>query len=236
MSQPAPRTRTGNRLLDRLPADESSRLLSLAETVSLSNLEQLHQQDAPLPHVYFPKSGVLSSVIALGEGEGVEAATIGNEGMVGIPALLGLDFTTAAMTSQVPGESLRIPTPSFIKALKQGGPLDRVLRRYIAFSLRSAYQAVACNALHAAEERMSRWLLTTQDRVGKREFPLTQEFLAEMLGVRRQTVQVVAGTLQTAGFITYRRGLIRVLDREGLEAASCECYEITKTLYDRIVQ
>jgi CRP-like cAMP-binding protein len=236
MSQPATRTPTGNRLLDRLPADESSRLLPLAETVSLRNLEQIHQQDAPLPHVYFPKSGVLSSVIASAEGGVVEAATIGNEGMVGIPALLGLDFTTAAVTSQVPGESLRIPTPSFVQALKQSGPLDVLLRRYIAFSLRSAYQAVACNALHAAEERMSRWLLTTQDRVGQREFALTQEFLAEMLGVRRQTVQVVAGTLQTAGLITYRRGLIRVIDREGLEAASCECYEITKSLYDRIVQ
>src|SRR5262249_6182532 len=129
MSQPAPRTRTGNRLLDRLPADESSRLLPLAETVSLSNLEQLHQQDAPLPHVYFPKSGVRSSVIAAGEGGVVEAATIGNEGMVGIPALLGLDFTTAAVTSQVPGESLRIPTLSFIQALKQCGPLDLLLRR-----------------------------------------------------------------------------------------------------------
>jgi CRP-like cAMP-binding protein len=189
-----------------------------------------------LPHVYFPKSGVLSSVIALGEGRVVEAATIGNEGMVGIPALLGLDFTSATATSQVPGDSLRIPTPSFLQAIKPSGPLDRILRRYIAFSLRSAYQAVACNALHAAEERMSRWLLTTQDRVGKREFSLTQEFLAEMLGVRRQTVQVVAGTLQTAGLITYRRGLVRVLDREGLEAASCECYGITKALYDRIVQ
>lgn len=235
MSQPATLTRMGNRLLDRLPADESSRLLPLAETVSLGNLEQLHQQDSPLPHVYFPKSGVLSSVITSAEGV-VEAATIGNEGMVGIPALLGLDFTTAAVTSQVPGESLRIPTPSFVQALKQTGPLDVLLRRYIAFSLRSAYQAVACNALHATEERMSRWLLTTQDRVGKREFALTQEFLAEMLGVRRQTVQVVAGTLQTAGLITYRRGLIQVIDREGLEAASCECYGIIKTLYDRIVQ
>jgi len=236
MSQPAPPNRTGNRLLDRLPPDESSRLLALAETVALRPLEELHQQDSPLPHVYFPKSGVLSSVIAVGEGRVVEAATIGNEGMVGLPALLGLDFTTATATSQVPGDSLRIPTPSFVQALKRSGPLDLILRRYIAFSLRSAYQAVACNALHSAEERMCRWLLTTQDRVGKGEFLLTQEFLAEMLGVRRQTVQVVAGTLQTAGLITYRRGLVRVVDREGLEATSCECYGITTALYDRIVQ
>jgi len=236
MSPPPARNRTGNRLLDRLPPDESNRLVSFAETVSLHRLEQLHQQDSPLPHVYFPKSGVLSSVIALAEGRVVEAATIGNEGMVGIPALLGLEFTTATATSQIPGDSLRIPAPSFVQAIKRSGPLDLILRRYIAFCLRSAYQAVACNALHSAEERMSRWLLTTQDRVGKAEFLLTQEFLAEMLGVRRQTVQVVAGTLQTAGLITYRRGLVRVLDREGLEAASCECYGTTKALYDRIVQ
>ena len=215
---------------------EADRLRSHAEIVSLRLLEELHQQDSPLPYVYFPKSGVLSTVIALGEGRVVEAATIGNEGMVGIPALLGLDFTTATATSQVPGDSLRIPTPSFVQALRRCEPLDLILRRYIAFSLRSAYQAVACNALHSAEERMARWLLTTQDRVAQSEFLLTQEFLAQMLGVRRQTIQLIAGTLQTAGLVTYRRGLIRVLDREGLEAASCECYGVTKTLYDRIVQ
>ena len=215
---------------------ESDRLLPLAESVSLRHLEQLHEQDGPLPHVHFPKSGVLSSVIALREGRVVEAATVGNEGMVGIPALLGLDFTTATATAQVPGDSLRIPTPAFVQATRAGGPLDLILRRYIAFSLRSAYQAVACNALHSAEERMARWLLTTQDRVAQAEFLLTQEFLAQMLGVRRQTIQLIAGTLQTAGLITYRRGLIRVLDREALEAAGCECYGVTKTLYDRIVQ
>jgi CRP-like cAMP-binding protein len=182
MSQPAPRNRTGNRLLDGLPPDESDRLLALAEPISLRHLEQLFEQDGPLPHVYFPKSGVLSSVISLGEGRVVEAATIGNEGMVGIPALLGLDFATATATAQVPGDSLRIPTPSFVEAMSRGGPLDLILRRYIAFSLRSAYQAVACNALHSMEERMARWLLTTQDRVGSSEFLLTQEFLAQMLG------------------------------------------------------
>jgi CRP-like cAMP-binding protein len=236
MSQPDSQNRTGNRLLDRLPPDETSRLLALAETVSLRHLEQLHEQDGPLLHVYFPKSGVLSSVIVLEEGRVVEAATIGNEGMVGLPALLGLDFTTATVTSQVPGDSLRIPTPAFMQVINRSGPLDLILRRYIAFSLRSAYQAVACNTLHSAEERMARWLLTTRDRVGQGEFLLTQEFLAEMLGVRRQTVQVVAGTLQTAGLITYRRGLVRVVDREGLEAAACDCYGITRALYDRIVQ
>ena len=128
-----------------------------------------------------------------------------------------------------------MPATSFLRAVERDGPLDRLLRRFIAFSLRYAYQTVVCNAQHSVEERMCRWLLMTQDRVGKEEFVLTQEFLAEMLAVRRQTVTVFAGTLQTAGFITYRRGTMRIINREGLEAASCECYQISKSFYDRIM-
>src|SRR5207245_10097622 len=111
--------------------------------------------------------------------------------------------------------------------------LDRRLRRYAAYSLRNAKQSVACNAVHSMEERMCRWLLMTQDRVGKDEFWLTHELLAAMLGVRRQSVSIAAGTLQKARFIGYRHGIIRVVDREGLEAASCECYGVTETVYDR---
>ena len=120
--------------------------------------------------------------------------------------------------------------------MKPGRELDRLLRRYAAYSLRNAKQSVACNALHSVEERMCRWLLMTQDRVGKDEFWLTHELLAAMLGVRRQSVSIVAGTLQKAGFIAYRHGVMRVVDREGLEAASCECYGVTETLYDRIMK
>src|SRR4029077_1948673 len=123
----------------------------------------------------------------------------------------------------------------FLEALKQGGTLDKVVRRYTAYSLRYANQTVACNLLHSVKQRMCRWLLMCRDRVEKEEFVLTHEFLAEMLGVRRQTVTVIAGTLQKAGLISYRRGVIRILDPKRLEAASCECYGVIKAYYNRIM-
>jgi CRP-like cAMP-binding protein len=189
-----------------------------------------------MSHVYFPTSGMCSIVGVTDEGNVVETATVGNEGMIGIPAFLGLDINPSTVISQVSGKGLRMPAPSFLRAMEQGGPLDKLLRRFVAFSLRYAYQTVVCNAQHSVEERMCRWLLMTHDRVGEDEFVLTQEFLGEMLAVRRQTVSVFAATLQTAGFITYRRGVMRIINREGLEGASCECYEVTRSYYDRIVK
>jgi CRP-like cAMP-binding protein len=236
MGLSAPLNRTGNQLLDRLPEEEYSRLLSSLERVALPHGKEICKQNGPLSHVYFPKKGVCSVVSVTDEGRVVEAATIGNEGMIGISIMLGLDFNPSMAISQVSGEALRMPADAFLRALKPDGPLDRLLRRYIAFSLRYSYQTVACNALHPVEERMCRWLLMTLDRVGQEEFVLTQEFLAEMLGVRRQSVTVVAGTLQTAGFITYRRGHMRIINREGLESASCECYEASRAFYDRIMK
>jgi CRP-like cAMP-binding protein len=236
MPQPVTPNRTGNRLLDRLPEEEYRRLLPAWETISLPHGHEVCRQNGPMSHVYFPTSGMCSVVGVTDEGKVVETATVGNEGMVGIPVLLGLDFSPSTAISQVSGSALRMPAAAFLRALGPGGPLDRLLRRFIAFSLRYAYQTVVCNAQHSVEERMCRWLLMTQDRVGKEEFVLTQEFLAEMLGVRRQTVTVFAGTLQTAGFINYRRGVMRIISREGLEAASCECYQVTKSFYDRIMK
>jgi CRP-like cAMP-binding protein len=228
--------RTGNRLLDRLPEQEFHRLLPSWETISLPHGYEVCRQNSPMSHVYFPTSGMCSVVAVTDEGKVVEAATVGNEGMIGIPVLLGLDFSPSTAISQVSGKGLRMSATDFLQRMEAGGSLDRLLRRFIAFSLRYAYQTVMCNAQHSVEERMCRWLLMTQDRVGQEEFELTQEFLAEMLAVRRQTVTVFAGTLQTAGFISYRRGAMRILNREGLEAASCECYEITRSFYDRIVK
>ena len=156
--------------------------------------------------------------------------------MIGLPVALGLDFSPIRAISQISGDGLRIPVPAFKKAMKPGGALDRLVRRYTAFSLRYANQMVACNLLHSVEKRMCRWLLMSHDRVEKDEFLLTHEFLAEMLGVRRQTVTVIARTLQTEGLLTYRRGVIRIVNRHKLEAASCECYGVTETLYDRIMK
>jgi CRP-like cAMP-binding protein len=228
--------RTGNRLLDLLPRREYESLRPQLETVALVHDAEVCHQNSPLSHVFFPIDGVFATVILMENGERIEATAIGKEGMVGVSAALDLDFSPVTTALLVPGECLRLPVRCLSQAAKPGRELDRLLRRYAAYSLRNAKQSVACNALHSVEERMCRWLLMTQDRVGKDEFWLTHELLAAMLGVRRQSVSVVAGTLQKAGLIAYRHGVMRVLDREGLETASCECYGVTETLYDRIVK
>src|SRR5207302_6811307 len=177
---------------------------------------------------YFPTSGMVSLTVLMEDGKEIEAGTIGNEGMIGLSVALGLDFSPNKAISQIPGEGVRIPVATFMEAMQPGGTLDRLVRRYTAYCLRYANQTVACNLLHSVEERICRWLLMCHDRAGKDEFALTHEFLAEMLGVRRQTVTVIAGKLQMASVIAYRRGVVRVLQRRSLEAASCECYEVTK--------
>jgi CRP-like cAMP-binding protein len=238
MSIQATPNRMGNRLLDRLPKHEHKLLIRSEKSISLPRGEEVYRQDDPrgLSHVYFPTSGMVSLTVLMEDGEEVEAGTIGNEGMVGLSVVHGLDFSPTKAISQISGEGLRVPVSAFLKAIKLGGTLDRLVRRYTAYSLRYANQTIACNLLHSVEERICRWLLMCHDRVGKDEFTLTHEFLAEMLGVRRQTVTAIAGMLQTAGIINYRRGVLRVLNRKKLEAASCECYEVTRSFYDRIVK
>src|SRR5262245_9630166 len=207
---PTSSSSTGNRLLDRLPKKELNRLMAVSETVSLPHGRELYRQDGPLPHVYFPRSGVCSVVVLMNDGKVVEAATVGNEGMVGLPAYLGLDFAPDSTISQVPGAGFRVAVATLREVGQQGSILDTVLRRYDAYRHRYGNQTIACNALHTVDERACRWLLMTHDRAGQDDFLLTHEFLAEMLGVHRQTVSIVAGTLQRAGFITYRRGQVRV--------------------------
>jgi CRP-like cAMP-binding protein len=225
----------GNLLLDRLPEPENDALADAAELVSLRHGHEVYREGGPLAHAYFPTTGVLSLVVPLTGGRRVEGTTIGHEGMAGLPAFLGLDFSPQPVFAQVPGEAYRVPMAAFLQAARPGGVLDRLMRRYAAYMFRYASQAVACNAIHTVEERAGRWLLSAHDRAGKDEFSLTQEYLAEMLGVRRQSVSLVAASLQDAGFIRYTRGRVTVTDRAGLERASCECYEVTKRLYERIL-
>jgi CRP-like cAMP-binding protein len=227
-----------NRLLNRLPRNEYKSLVGSEKAVSLAHGDQVYREDSRggISHVYFPTSGMISLTILLENGKEVEAGTIGNEGMIGLSVAHGLDFSPTRAISQISGEGLRIPVSAFLKAMTRGGTLDKLLRCYSAYSLRDASQTIACNLLHSAKQRMCRWLLMCLDRVGNEEFVLTHEFLAEMLGVRRQTVTVIAGTLQKASLITYHRGVIRILNRKRLEDASCECYGVTKAFYDRIMQ
>jgi CRP-like cAMP-binding protein len=227
---------TGNQLLDRLPKGESNRILESMETVSLPLGREVVQQDGPLSHVLFPTSGMVSLVVLMEDGRIAEASTVGREGIVGVSAMLSQDSSPATATSQVAGEALRMPVHGFLDELTRGGTFERLVRRYAAYTLRYANQTVACNLLHSVEERMCRWLLMIHDRTGSDEFPFTHELLSEMLGVRRQTVTVIAGELQSQGLIQYRRGVLRILDREGLEAGSCECYSVIKDAYDRLVQ
>src|SRR5437867_3193503 len=207
-----PIRRTGNRLLDRLPKTEYEHLVPLLETVSLAAEQGLYDVNDLIPHVYFPKTGMVSLVILLEDGRQVESGTIGNEGLVGLPVVLGFGFSAHRVVCQVPGESLRLAVSPFMEAVKRSPRLHSLLQRYVEVSLRNTAQIVACNALHPVAERLCRWLLMIHDRVATEAFPITQEFLAQMLGARRQTISIVAATLQKAGLITYRRGIVRILN------------------------
>jgi hypothetical protein len=170
------------------------------------------------------------------DGSSIEIATIGNEGIVGIPVFLGAQSMGARdlYQVQVPGDVLAMEASAFLSAA-QREPLRGLVQRYAQALFTQVTQQVACNGLHSVEERCSRWMLLTHDRVGSNDFPLTQEFLAQMLGVRRASVTLAAGALQRAGFIRYGRGRVTINDREGLENASCECYRIMRTEFDRLL-
>ncbi len=226
-----------NRLLDRLPVGEFKLLARSGAIVSLAQGDEIYPQDGRggLSHAYFPTSGMISLTVLMENGKEVEAGTVGNEGMIGLPIVHGLDFSPSKAISQISGEGLRVPVTAFLKAMRLGGALNALVQRYTAFSLHYGSQTVACNLLHSVEHRLCRWLLMCRDRVEMEGFVLTHEFLAEMLGVRRQTVSVIAGKLQTANVISYRRGVIRILNPKKLEAGSCECYGVIKASYDRIM-
>ena len=226
--------RTGNQLLDRLPEEAFAAFVPHLVPAPLILRQALIQPDEPVRHVYFPTTALVSTIVVMEDGGEVETGIVGSEGVVGLSAALGLDFGLHRSICQVPGEAFRLPAPVFSEAVDRSRALDLLIRRYAGVLLRQTEQAVACNALHPVTERLCRWLLMSHDRVGRDDFPMTQEFMAEQLGVRRQTVTVVAGTLQGAGLITFRRGAIRIVDRRGLEEATCECYGHMKGLYDRV--
>ncbi|OWY64040.1 hypothetical protein B7486_49525 [cyanobacterium TDX16] len=169
------------------------------------------------------------------DGGVVEAATVGNEGMVGLPVFLEADTIPSQAIVQIPGDALRMKADAFKAWVDQSQPLQNLLKRYTQVMFNSIMQTAACNRRHEIEQRCCRWLLMTHDRVGSDNFPLTQEFLAQMLGVRRPSVSVVASILQKAGLIRYSRGKIIILDRPGLESATCECYPVIKQEFDRLL-
>ena len=224
-----------NRLLSALSRDLQIRLLPRMEKLNLPIRQMLYEPGAPITHIYFPLSGVVSLVIALRGGESVEVATIGNEGIVGTPVFLGSERSAAKVFSQVAGQALRMRVDNFKRSLEEHPELAEVVRRYVQGMINQISQTTACNHVHSVHQRMCRWLLMTHDRVGNDEFHLTQEFLAQMLGVRRPSVTVAAGVLQKAGLIAYQRGRIRITDRPRLEAGACECYDTVRQEFDRLL-
>jgi CRP-like cAMP-binding protein len=218
-----------NRLLASLPGGVREELLGRSERVALDLAARLFKANESISHIYFPLSGVISLVLRMSDGTVVEVATIGNEGLVGSPVFLGAGSGSTDAVCQVPGEVVKLPV-DFIAP----EPLHALARRYIQALMTQISQSTACNHLHSVQERMCRWLLMTHDRVASDELALTQEFLAQMLAVRRPSVTVVARALQQRKLIQYRRGRIRILDREGLEEGACECYHVVRREFERL--
>jgi CRP-like cAMP-binding protein len=224
-----------NRLLSALPADEFARTAETLRTVPMSLRLVLQPHEQPIDSVFFPNGGVCSTTTVMGDGSMVEVVTIGREGMVNVNALFGADASTGHTFVQVADAvTFAMPLAAFRLELSRNGAFRDVVERYAQAFLFQAMQATACNALHDVEHRCARWLLETGDRVGGPEFALSHEFLSIMLGVHRPTVSVALGTLQRAGFIQSRHGTIRLLDRQGLEQAACECYAAIRANFARL--
>jgi len=223
-----------NRILDALPEGERDRLIDCMDLIRLPIKTVLFEPGAPIDAVYFPVSGVISLVTALEDGSIVEVATVGNEGIVGVPHVARGSLAVRAI-SQVAGSSLRMDASTFLAEWERPGPLRDLVQNYLQALFGQVSQAAACNRLHSNEERLSRWLLMSHDRVGVDEFLITHEFLGQMLGSRRATVTLSAGLLQAAGLIKYHRGNVTIIDREGLESVSCECYQVIKHELDQVV-
>ncbi len=223
-----------NHLLSSLPAEEHTRLFPLLEIFPLPQRMSLNEPGEEASHVYFPLTGVVSLVTRLSDGSGVEAATIGNEGMVGLPALLENRLAPIEAVVQIPGDSLRIPSPKFSAELSRLPALSALLLDYTRVLFLFVAQSTACNRRHELTERCARWLLTSHDRTSRAKFELTHESLGEMLGVRRASVTVAAGKLRDEGLIAYSQGHIEIIDRAALESRSCECYQVVRDLFDHL--
>lgn len=224
-----------NRLLAHIAADELAQLEPHLERIVLGHGDPLIIPNQPIQYVHFPINALASLVTVFEDGSTVEAGSVGREGMVGVPVILGVDSTPMQTLIQIPGELLRIRASVVKEVFEQGKTLYRVLNRYIHALFVIASQSAGCNRKHQIEARMSRWLLMSSDGIGGDDIALTHEFLAAMLGVRRPGVTETAQKLQEAGLIDYHRGGIRILDRAGLTRAACECYHVVRSEFELVV-
>jgi PAS domain S-box-containing protein len=232
--RPAAKTRgVANGLLAALPLEDYRRLRLGLETVTLTYGEVLYEPGDPIEHVWFPNDSLVSLLTTVEGRQALEVGLVGREGVVGISLALGIDVASVRALVQGTGTAMRMDAARFREEFAQSPALQRELYRYTHAMLVQVRQTAACNRFHVVEARLARWLLMTRERVRSDQFLLTQEFLADMLGVRRVAVTKAAGTLQQHKLIGYRRGKIRILDRKGLEKASCRCYRVVKGLQSR---
>jgi CRP-like cAMP-binding protein len=224
-----------NRLLELLPADDFEGLRPHLEQVPLDYKFELSRAGKPISFVYFPVTGVASIVNTMQDGSAAEVGTVGNEGMVGLPIILGDTVAPSDVYVQVPGSALRMPAGLFRVALEGSSAMRTVMLHYVHALFNQIAQSAACNSFHTVEQRCCRWLLMTHDRVQSDRFILTQEFLGMMLGVRRTSITLTAKQLKQRKLIDYSRGHVHILDRLGLEQRSCECYAVSKREFDRLL-
>ena len=216
--------RTRNKILNLLSPKELEAVLERCEMVAIESEEIVFRRNEPIPFAYFPDSCVISLVTEMEDGDAVEAMTVGNDGFVGMAPFHGIPSSRLKAIGQISGGARRLATDDFLELTRELEGLDGLLHRYSQFVFETVSQSAACNRLHVIEQRAARWLLMSEDRVGRNQFDLTQEFLAQMLGVRRPGVTVAMGALEKAGLIAHGRGNITVVDRVGLEKVACECY------------
>ena len=232
---PLPHSPNQNQLLAALPAVEFERLLPHLELVPMQLGETLYEPGGKLQHVYFPTTAIVSLLYVMESGASAETAGVGAEGVVGISLFLGGDTTSSSAVVQTAGQAYRLERRVLQHEFDRAGLLQRLLLRYTQALLTQMAQTAACNRHHTVDQQLSRWLLLTLDRVRSRELVMTQELVASMLGVRRESVTDAARKLQHAGFIRYRRGHIAVLDRFGLETRACECYAVVRQELSRLL-
>ena len=224
-----------NQILAALPKSEYQIIAPHLKPVDLTSGEILSEPNQPITEIYFPRRAMISLVSIMMDGSTTEIGIVGNEGMIGLPAILGGNSTISRSIVQVSGSALQIPAEIIQREFLRGGKLQQILLLYIQASLTQVSQSAACNRQHKIEKRLARWLLSVRDCVLQNEIYLTQEFIANMLGTRRSGVTVAAGILQQAGIIRYSRGKITILDRQALEDTSCECYRTIQREFIRLL-
>lgn len=224
-----------NHLLDALYPSEYERLFPDLELVKLSLGQVLYESGAALPYVYFPTDSIISLLYVMVDGDSAEIAVVGNEGMLGIAILMGGETTPSRAVVQSAGYGYRMKAKLIKEEFNRAGPVMRLLLRYTQALITQMSQTAVCNRHHSVEQQLCRWLLLSLDRLKIDELTMTQELIANMLGVRRVGVTEAAGKLQKAGLIHYSRGKIHVLDRPGLEKQVCECYHVVKAEFDRLL-